>query len=243
MNVMLTSKDASARVRRWQRGGTVTGVIVGLIVGLTVAVWVAMTILKTPLPFVDKISKQSQPAGELGDPNKTMPGGARERRERISEDQPAAPAAQPVAVTPSEQSAAAKSAKTAKAEAPPAATAPATLPPSEKSRAEKAPTTANTSSQPSSPTPAANSANSNPPPASNAASNAASTPATAATAAPSLAPPVVQEHIIACRYEGGVAARRLTGGHETHAVWDRTPPLQEMQTKLAELSARHNSTT
>ena len=77
MNVMLTSKDASARMRRWQRGGTVTGVIVGLIVGLTVAVWVAMTILKTPLPFVDKISKQSQPAGELGDPNKTMPGGAR----------------------------------------------------------------------------------------------------------------------------------------------------------------------
>ncbi|MEY3790151.1 MAG: hypothetical protein RLZ09_987 [Pseudomonadota bacterium] len=181
MNVMLTSKDASARVRRWQRGGTVTGVIVGLIVGLTVAVWVAMTILKTPLPFVDKISKQSQPAGELGDPNKTMPGGARERRERISEDQPAAPAAQPVAVTPSEQSAAAKSAKTAKAEAPPAATAPATLPPSEKSRTEKAPTTANTSSQPSSPTPAGNSANSNPPPA----SNAASTPATAGTAAPS----------------------------------------------------------
>ena len=44
MNRILTSKDASARVRRWQRGGTVTGVIVGLIVGLTVAVWVAMTI-------------------------------------------------------------------------------------------------------------------------------------------------------------------------------------------------------
>ena len=65
----------------------------------------------------------------------------------------------------------------------------------------------------------------------------------AATAAPALAPPAVQEHIIACRYEGGVAARRLTSGHETQAVWDRTPPLQEMQTKLAELSARHSSTS
>jgi len=188
MNVMLTSKDASARVRRWQRGGTVTGVIVGLIVGLTVAVWVAMTILKTPLPFVDKISKQSQPAGELGDPNKTMPGGARERRERISEDQPAAPVAQPVAVTPSEQSAAAKSAKTAKAEAPPGATAPTTLPATEKSRTEKVPTTSTAASQPSSSAPATNSANGTTPAAtaSTASSTAASTPASAPVAAPQL---------------------------------------------------------
>ena len=43
--------------RRWQRGGTVAGVIIGLIVGLVIAVWVAMTIMKTPLPFVDKLGK------------------------------------------------------------------------------------------------------------------------------------------------------------------------------------------
>jgi len=64
-----------------QQGGTLTGLIVGLIIGLLIAVGVAMTIMKTPLPFVDKIGRQSQPAGELGDPNKTLPGAARERRE------------------------------------------------------------------------------------------------------------------------------------------------------------------
>ena len=66
-----------------QQGGTLAGLIVGLIIGLLVAVGVAMTIMKTPLPFVDKLGKQAQPAGELGDPNKTLPGGARERRERV----------------------------------------------------------------------------------------------------------------------------------------------------------------
>lgn len=83
--------------RRWQRGGTVAGVIIGLIVGLVIAVWVAMTIMKTPLPFVDKLSKQAQPAGELGDPNKTLPGGARERRERLDDPEPVVPAAKPAA--------------------------------------------------------------------------------------------------------------------------------------------------
>ncbi len=77
--------------RRWQQGGTVAGVIIGLIVGLVIAVWVAMTIMKTPLPFVDKLGKQTQPAGELGDPNKTLPGGARERRERLEDADPIAP--------------------------------------------------------------------------------------------------------------------------------------------------------
>jgi cell division protein FtsN len=80
------------------------GVIVGLIIGLSIAVWVAMTILKTPLPFVDKLGKQTKPAGDLGDPNKTLPGGARERRERMSDPEAAeAPApAQPAApvITP-----------------------------------------------------------------------------------------------------------------------------------------------
>ena len=82
---------ANVADRRWQRGGTVAGVIIGLIVGLVIAVWVAMTIMKTPLPFVDKLGKQAQPAGELGDPNKTLPGGARERRERLDDAEPIAP--------------------------------------------------------------------------------------------------------------------------------------------------------
>jgi cell division protein FtsN len=87
------SSSKSVHPRR-ERGGTLTGIIVGLILGLLIAVGVAITITKTPLPFVDKISKQSQPAGELGDPNKTLPGGARERREQLTDNDPAV---QPVA--------------------------------------------------------------------------------------------------------------------------------------------------
>lgn len=84
------SHSSGERLRpRHERGGTLTGVIVGLILGLLIAVGVAITITKTPLPFVDKISKQSQPAGELGDPNKTLPGGARERREQRVDPNPA----------------------------------------------------------------------------------------------------------------------------------------------------------
>lgn len=92
------SSSKSAHPRR-ERGGTLTGIIVGLILGLLIAVGVAITITKTPLPFVDKISKQAQPAGELGDPNKTLPGGARERREQLTDRDPAVQQATP-AVTP-----------------------------------------------------------------------------------------------------------------------------------------------
>jgi cell division protein FtsN len=94
------SSSKSVHPRR-ERGGTLTGIIVGLILGLLIAVGVAITITKTPLPFVDKISKQLQPAGELGDPNKTLPGGARERREQLSDKDPAVQQAAPApAVTP-----------------------------------------------------------------------------------------------------------------------------------------------
>ncbi len=104
------------RPRSRQLGGTFAGLIIGLIIGLMVAVGVAMTIMKTPLPFVDKLGKQSQPAGELGDPNKTLPGGARERRERLDDDEPAltpAPArpapAQPAPAQPAPSAAPASS--------------------------------------------------------------------------------------------------------------------------------------
>ncbi len=148
--------------RRWQRGGTVAGVIIGLIVGLVIAVWVAMTIMKTPLPFVDKLSKQAQPAGELGDPNTTLPGGARERRERLDDPEPVVPAAKPTAKPQKPEPATAAS----PAPAPTPATA-ANPPAAEKPRAEKpasataaaqtpaaAPTV--TTSTPSAPAPAAN---------------------------------------------------------------------------------------
>lgn len=75
-----------------QRGGTVAGLLIGLIIGLVIAVWVAMTIMKTPLPFVDRIGKQSQPTGDLGDPNKSLPGRTRERREPEAEAAAAPPA-------------------------------------------------------------------------------------------------------------------------------------------------------
>ena len=94
------SSSKSVHPRR-ERGGTLTGIIVGLILGLLIAVGVAITITKTPLPFVDKISKQTQPAGELGDPNKTLPGGARERREQLTDKDPAVQQAEPApSVTP-----------------------------------------------------------------------------------------------------------------------------------------------
>ena len=80
-----------------QAGGTLTGLIVGLIIGLSIAVVVGLTIMKMPLPFVDRLGKQSEPAGELGDPNKTMPGGARERRERLADEDAGADATSPAA--------------------------------------------------------------------------------------------------------------------------------------------------
>jgi cell division protein FtsN len=91
------SSGKSVHPRR-ERGGTLTGIIVGLILGLLIAVGVAITITKTPLPFVDKISKTAQPAGELGDPNKTLPGGARERREQLTDKDPAVQQALPAPV-------------------------------------------------------------------------------------------------------------------------------------------------
>lgn len=86
--------------RASQRGGTVAGLLIGLIIGLVVAVGVAMTILKTPLPFVDRIGKQVQADGELGDPNKSLPGRTRDRRELAQQDaarEPEAPKPTPSA--------------------------------------------------------------------------------------------------------------------------------------------------
>lgn len=87
-----------ARVVHRQQGGTTAGLIIGLIIGLLIAVGIAMTIMKTPLPFIDKIGKPSQSGGDLGDPNKSLQSNARESRESASNSSVPSPAAPPPAV-------------------------------------------------------------------------------------------------------------------------------------------------
>ena len=86
-----------------QQGGTTAGLIIGLIIGLLIAVGIAMTIMKTPLPFIDKIGKPSQSGGDLGNPNKSLQGNARESRDTASNNSaatPAPPSAPAAAPTP-----------------------------------------------------------------------------------------------------------------------------------------------
>ena len=83
-----------------QQGGTTAGLIIGLIIGLLIAVGIAMTIMKTPLPFIDKIGKPSQSGGDLGDPNKSLQSNARESRDSASNNSAPAPAAPPPAAEP-----------------------------------------------------------------------------------------------------------------------------------------------
>jgi cell division protein FtsN len=75
-----------------QQGGTTAGLIIGLIIGLLIAVGIAMTIMKTPLPFIDKIGKPSQSGGDLGDPNKSLQSNARESRDTASSNSVPTPA-------------------------------------------------------------------------------------------------------------------------------------------------------
>jgi len=83
-----------------QRGGTTAGLIIGLIIGLLIAVGIAMMIMKTPLPFIDKIGKPSQSAGDLGDPNKSLQGSARDSREPAPAAEVQTPAPPPAVVEP-----------------------------------------------------------------------------------------------------------------------------------------------
>ncbi|MFM8465150.1 MAG: SPOR domain-containing protein [Burkholderiaceae bacterium] len=88
-----------------QRGGTTAGLIIGLIIGLLIAVGIAMTIMKTPLPFIDKIGKPSQSAGDLGDPNKSLQGSTRDARDAESNADLKTPAAPPPVAEPKRPSA------------------------------------------------------------------------------------------------------------------------------------------
>lgn len=83
-----------------QQGGTTAGLIIGLIIGLLIAVGIAMTIMKTPLPFIDKIGKPSQSGGDLGDPNKSLQSNARESRDTASSNSTPTPAPPAPAVEP-----------------------------------------------------------------------------------------------------------------------------------------------
>ena len=106
-----------------QAGGTVAGLIIGLIIGLTIAVWVAITIMKTPLPFVDKLGRQNDAADTAIDPNATLPGGARDRRVIPNAEEGAPLGEQKAAPASSTPTAAAPPNAAAKAPVTPATTA------------------------------------------------------------------------------------------------------------------------
>ncbi len=154
---------------RRQQGGTVAGLLIGLIVGLIVAVVVAMTVMKSPLPFVDKIGRQTPATGELGDPNKALSGRAPERRSpppadtsaghEAESDGPALPAGPPVdePVAPQKPASVAKPAPASPSTSTPASPAPRTDLPAAKApvRAGSAPA-ANSAANPASPAASAN---------------------------------------------------------------------------------------
>jgi cell division protein FtsN len=73
---------------RLQQGGTFGGFLVGLLLGLVIAVGVALFVAKSPIPFIDKVSKPLERApgaksmADAPDPNVSMyPRSRVERRE------------------------------------------------------------------------------------------------------------------------------------------------------------------
>jgi cell division protein FtsN len=74
-------------ILRKQAGGTFLGLILGLIVGLGIAVVVALMITKSPIPFVNKVTKQERPElspGQASDPNKPLYGNRDTNRDNSS---------------------------------------------------------------------------------------------------------------------------------------------------------------
>lgn len=67
-----------SRARRKEGGGTILGFMAGLIFGLSVAVFVAIFVTRAPVPFVNKVGKNSdriiepKSAAEAPDPNKPL---------------------------------------------------------------------------------------------------------------------------------------------------------------------------
>ena len=91
---------------RKQAGGTLLGLILGLIVGLGIAVGVALMITKSPIPFVNKVTRpdRSEPTpAQAADPNRPLYGNrdiardaAREQQQSAAPVPPNTAAAQPV---------------------------------------------------------------------------------------------------------------------------------------------------
>jgi cell division protein FtsN len=91
---------------RKQAGGTLLGLILGLIVGLGIAVGVALMITKSPIPFVNKVTRadRSEPTpAQAADPNRPLYGNrdiardaARDQQQSAAPVPPNTAAAQPV---------------------------------------------------------------------------------------------------------------------------------------------------
>ncbi len=83
-----------------QGGGTFLGLIIGLIFGLGIAVVVALMITKSPIPFVNKVTKQERTElspSQAADPNKPLYGN-RDSAKEAAKDQAKAPDQPPAEV-------------------------------------------------------------------------------------------------------------------------------------------------
>lgn len=81
-----------------QSGGTFLGLVIGLIFGLGIAVVVALMITKSPIPFVNKVTKQERTElspSQAADPNKPLYGNRNSAKE-AAKDQAATPDQPPV---------------------------------------------------------------------------------------------------------------------------------------------------
>jgi len=88
---MKTQVKQHSPILRKQAGGTFLGLILGLIVGLGIAVVVALMITKSPIPFVNKVTKQERTElspGQSSDPNKPLYG-----NKDVAKEAPPAPKA------------------------------------------------------------------------------------------------------------------------------------------------------
>jgi cell division septation protein DedD len=67
------SLRSKIKSRRWQYGGTLLGLAFGLVVGVLISFGVVWYLNKTPLPFVEKVSKQ-EPREKNGAAPAALPG-------------------------------------------------------------------------------------------------------------------------------------------------------------------------
>ncbi|MFL9924182.1 SPOR domain-containing protein [Herbaspirillum lusitanum] len=108
-------KQSKAKTQK-QAGGTLLGLIIGLIFGLGIAVVVALMITKSPIPFVNKVTRPERAElspSQAADPNRPLYGNRDIAKEAAKDQaqsqtpvppntaaQPVTPVPPPVAVTP-----------------------------------------------------------------------------------------------------------------------------------------------